>query len=123
MQYSVPVSSKIICSITFESRESDQLNDDSGFVNDVYSVQFPSNEVRRPRVTGEAGARQQQRRSRFGPSLVLALGRSFAGTLVAAAFFKLWQDLLGFVSPQLLKYVLGINFYVEGRGGGWGIAP
>jgi len=37
------------------------------------------------------------------PSLVIALAKSFAGTFVAAAFFKLGQDLLGFASPFILK--------------------
>ena len=38
-----------------------------------------------------------------GPSLVLALTRSFGGTFFIAGFFKLGQDLLGFASPQILK--------------------
>ena len=38
-----------------------------------------------------------------GPSLVLALARSFGGTFFIAGFFKLGQDLLGFASPQILK--------------------
>ena len=38
------------------------------------------------------------------PSLVMALARSFGGTFFLAGVFKLFQDLLNFVSPQLLKY-------------------
>ncbi|CAI8020809.1 Multidrug resistance-associated protein 1 [Geodia barretti] len=41
-----------------------------------------------------------------GPSLVLALARSFGGTFFIAGFFKLGQDLLGFASPQILKLMI-----------------
>ncbi len=37
------------------------------------------------------------------PSLVRALGKSFWRVLLISAVFKLVQDLLSFVSPQLLK--------------------
>ena len=40
------------------------------------------------------------------PSLVMALARSFGGTFFVAGLFKLCQDLLNFVSPQLLKYAI-----------------
>ena len=47
---------------------------------------------------------QQPTRGRE-PSLVWALAKAFGGTFIVAAFFKLGQDLLGFASPQILKYV------------------
>ena len=49
---------------------------------------------------------QQQRRRRRKPkepSLVWALIRSFGQTFVYAGVLKFFQDLLNFVSPQLLK--------------------
>ena len=87
--------------ISFGNGERSQ-SEDLGFVTDVYSVQFPSSEVQ-PR--GRVGRESARQRRNSEPSLVLALGKTFAGILLAAAFFKLCQDLLGFVSPQILKYV------------------
>ena len=52
---------------------------------------------------------QQPSRDRE-PSLVWALAKAFGGTLIAAAFFKLGQDLLAFASPQILKYVCNILY-------------
>ena len=53
--------------------------------------------------------REQQRSDRprkpKSPSLVLALAKSFGGTFFVAGLFKFCQDLLNFVSPQLLKLV------------------
>ena len=66
--------------------------------------------------------REQQRtdspRKPKSPSLVLALARSFGGTFLVAGLFKFCQDLLNFVSPQLLKLVpcLEKKLMVEGRG-------
>ena len=37
------------------------------------------------------------------PSLLKALVKAFGGLMFTAAFFKLVQDLLTFVSPQILK--------------------
>ena len=48
-----------------------------------------------------SSGRRTSRRSE--PSLVIALVRSFWPIFLAAAFFKVLQDLLNFVSPQLLK--------------------
>ena len=92
-------------SITFDSQEGgESKQDDIATPPGVYSVQFPSEEIQtRERGRREGGGHQQPRRRRLEPSLVVALGKSFIGTLAAAAFFKLWQDLLSFVSPQLLK--------------------
>ena len=42
-------------------------------------------------------------RKKKEPSLVWALAKTFWGIFVAAAFFKFVQDLLNFVSPQVLK--------------------
>ena len=39
------------------------------------------------------------------PSLVWALTKTFGASFMAAAIFKLGQDLLGFASPQILKCV------------------
>ena len=88
--------------ISFGSRERIQSEEGPGLATDVYSIQYPSSEVPPRRRVGRESAR---RRRSSEPSLVLALGKTFAGTLLAAAFFKLCQDLLGFVSPQILKYV------------------
>ena len=41
--------------------------------------------------------------SKKGPSLLLVIGKTFWKPLLSSAFFKLLQDLLGFVGPQLLK--------------------
>jgi hypothetical protein len=60
--------------------------------------------------------REQQRtdtpKKPKSPSLVMALARSFGGTFFVAGLFKLCQDLLNFVSPQLLKLVpcLKVNY-------------
>jgi hypothetical protein len=40
------------------------------------------------------------------PSVAGALWKSFGGLFIVASLFKLVQDLLGFVSPQLLKYLI-----------------
>ena len=48
-----------------------------------------------------SSGRRTSRRSE--PSLVIALAKSFWPIFLAAAFFKVLQDLLNFVSPQLLK--------------------
>ena len=77
-----------------------------GVANGAHSVQFPTDE---DRLDGRRGRervaiRRPQRTSE--PSLVMALAKSFVETFLVAAFFKLCQDLLSFVSPQLLKYVL-----------------
>ena len=91
--------------ISFGSRDGKET-DGGDFVNDAYSVQYPASSEAPPRRPGgESEARPTGGRSSSGPSLVIALGQSFAGTFMAAAFFKLCQDLLGFVSPQILKYV------------------
>ena len=88
-----------IYSIIFDSRQME--GSDDGFVSGVYSVQFPNSEIQR---SGGNTCTCTCRWRRKEPSLVLALGRSFAGTFMMAALFKLLQDLLAFVSPQLLKY-------------------
>ena len=52
--------------------------------------------------------REEQRRKKSKPkepSLVWALVRTFWRTFVFAGMLKFFQDLLNFVSPQLLKYV------------------
>ena len=46
---------------------------------------------------------RQQRRRQPEPSLVLALLKTFWPVLLSSAFFKLIQDLLNFVGPQVLK--------------------
>ena len=38
------------------------------------------------------------------PSLVMALARAYGGTFLFAGFLKLLQDMLIFVSPQLLRF-------------------
>jgi ABC-type multidrug transport system fused ATPase/permease subunit len=49
---------------------------------------------------------------RRSPSLMRAFSRAFGPTMYIAAFFKLAQDLLAFVQPQLLK---GFIDYIESR--------
>ena len=46
---------------------------------------------------------EEQRQRKKDPSFVWALFKSFGGTLLVAAFFKLLQDLLAFASPQILR--------------------
>ena len=48
-------------------------------------------------------SRRGQNRSGKQPSLVIALVRTFWGIFLAAAAFKFVNDLLAFVSPQILK--------------------
>ena len=56
------------------------------------------------------GVTQRPRRTR--PSIIVALATSFGTTFFVAGLFKLGQDLLGFVSPQILRLVsLGWNTY------------
>jgi hypothetical protein len=50
--------------------------------------------------------RRQLRKGRDKASLSIALFRSFGGTFSFAAVFKAAQDVLAFVSPQLLKYLI-----------------
>jgi ABC-type bacteriocin/lantibiotic exporter with double-glycine peptidase domain len=53
--------------------------------------------------------REEQRRKKNKtkePSLVWALVRTFWRTFVFAGMLKFFQDLLNFVSPQLLKYII-----------------
>ena len=50
-------------------------------------------------------APKESKKKAKSPSIVMALARSFGGTFFLAGLFKLCQDLLNFVSPQLLKYV------------------
>lgn len=42
---------------------------------------------------------------KYSPSLFEALARAFGWTVVVAGIFKFFQDLLLFVSPQILKLV------------------
>ena len=50
---------------------------------------------------GEGEGRGRGRRKE--PSLAFTLAKTFGSTYVLGALFKLAQDLLGFVGPQLLK--------------------
>ena len=54
-----------------------------------------------PRDSPQQGASHND----HGPSFVWALAKSFGGTFLIAGVFKFGQDLLGFASPQILKYV------------------
>ena len=62
---------------------------------------------RQPRREGDTVVRvvpsSRQRRREAEPSLVLALLKSFWPVFLSSAFFKLVQDLLNFVGPQVLK--------------------
>ena len=46
---------------------------------------------------------RRRRKKKAEPSLVFAFVRSFWVIFLAAAFFKFVQDLLNFVSPQILR--------------------
>ena len=48
----------------------------------------------------------QKKKGSKEPSLVWALARSFGGVFMMGGLFKFLQDILNFVGPQLLKYVL-----------------
>ena len=49
---------------------------------------------------------KQIRKGKDRASLTLALGSAFGGTFLVAAFFKAAQDILAFVQPQLLNYLI-----------------
>ncbi len=48
----------------------------------------------------EVGGRRRRTKT---PSIVWAMSRAFGGTFIVAGFFKLANDTLAFVSPQILK--------------------
>ena len=99
-----------LCRISFAQRHSDHDSVDG----DVETYEF---EFYDPKWTRSADKisflpatrrREQQRRKKRKsrePSLAWALARSFGGTFLFAGVLKFFQDLLNFVSPQLLKYV------------------
>jgi ABC-type multidrug transport system fused ATPase/permease subunit len=72
------------------------------------------NSLREP-IRNEVDVRPR-RRGR-GPSLVYSLCRAYGFTLFVAGFFKLGNDLLSFVSPQLLK--LMIAYVNDGEEAAW----
>ena len=47
------------------------------------------------------------------PSLLLALSKTLWRAMAMAAVFKLGQDVLGFVSPQILRYDYFIPSYIK----------
>lgn len=51
---------------------------------------------------GDANLCRQRRR---GPSLLMAVAKTIWKPMVVSAVLKLAQDLLGFVSPQILRFV------------------
>lgn len=54
-------------------------------------------------INYEPSEQHTRRRPSKEPSLVLALSKSFGGIVMMAAVFKLFSDILSFVSPQVLK--------------------
>ena len=77
---------------------------------ETYEFEFSDSISPHPadRITFLSATQQNERKRRKKrgpkePSLVMALARSFGGTFFVAGVFKLLQDLLNFVSPQLLK--------------------
>lgn len=48
-------------------------------------------------------AMKKEKGIRGGPSLVVAIAKAYGFTFCVAGIFKVGQDLLSFVSPQLLK--------------------
>ena len=61
-----------------------------------------------PATRRRRGEQRREKSKAKEPSLVWALVRTFWRTFVFAGMLKFFQDLLNFVSPQLLKYI----FYV-----------
>ena len=55
-------------------------------------------------ATRRRGEQRREKNKAKEPSLVWALVRTFWRTFVFAGMLKFFQDLLNFVSPQLLKY-------------------
>jgi len=53
-------------------------------------------------MAAEVDLRRKKKRE---PSLLMAVARTIWRTMAMAAVLKLAQDLLGFVSPQILRYV------------------
>ena len=49
------------------------------------------------------GVRVKRKKGKRGPSLVMAIIKAYGFTFFVAGIFKLGQDLLSFVSPQILK--------------------
>jgi hypothetical protein len=56
------------------------------------------------------------------PSLIKALARAFGGTFYVAGVFKLGQDLLGFVGPQLLSFLIVFVSSTDPAWHGYGLA-
>ena len=52
------------------------------------------------------GVRVKRKKGKRGPSLVMALIKAYGFTFFVAGIFKLGQDFLAFVSPQILKLEL-----------------
>ena len=47
----------------------------------------------------------RQKKKKWGPSLVMAIAKTIWKVMAMAAVLKLFQDLLLFVNPQILRYV------------------
>ena len=54
---------------------------------------------------GEDADTYRQKKKKKGPSLVMAIAKTIWKVMAMAAVLKLFQDLLVFVSPQILRYV------------------
>ena len=70
----------------------------------------PSDESRL--IPHDGTPQQGARHNDHGPSFVWALAKSFGGTFLIAGVFKFGQDLLGFASPQILKYVTTTSVFL-----------
>jgi hypothetical protein len=63
-------------------------------------------------LTNRLAERWNRQLEKKSPSLTIAVMQAFGGPFFLATFFKLVQDTLAFVQPQLLKRLLGfVNSY------------
>eukprot|EP00055_Hartaetosiga_balthica_P014403 m.78854 g.78854 ORF g.78854 m.78854 type:complete len:1517 (-) comp8586_c0_seq3:145-4695(-) len=74
--------------------------------DDLFNI-MPEDQAKRIATTFEHAWGKQVRRGRDKASISKALASAFGGTFAAAALFKAIQDVLGFVQPQLLNYLIG----------------
>ena len=78
------------------------------FEDELYDTQWTNNSSDRvtllPAIKHKKG--KESKSNSKEPSLVWALSKSFGGTFMMGGLFKFLQDVLNFVGPQLLKYVI-----------------
>ncbi len=69
------------------------------------TTEYQSMDTKVNEEVGTRGLRRREsgRRRTKTPSISLAIAKSFGGIFLAAAIFKVANDLLAFASPQILK--------------------